>query len=504
VQSWIEQLTSLPVGSAPYDPGMSISGEGALALDSRAGRRVLAATVLGSGMASLDATVVNVALPTIGRELDGGIAALQWIINGYTLTLAAFLLLGGALGDRYGRRRTFLVGVVWFTAASMACALAPSTRTLTVARVLQGVGGALLTPGSLAILGASFRIADRAAAIGAWSGLGGVAIAIGPLVGGWLIQAASWRLVFFINLPLALAVVVLSRFVPETRDPDAGPVDAAGAALAALALGGVTFALIEAGARGWRAPAVVVAFVVGLGALAAFFAVEARRAAPMLALFRRRPFGAANAETLLVYAAVGGALLFLPIQLQLVRGYPPLAAGAALLPTTAVLLLLSSTMGRVAQRIGPRAPMTLGPLVAAIGLLLLARIDRESSYASAVLPGALVLGLGLSATVAPLTATVLAAAPPHQTGLASAVNNAVARTGSLLAVALLPTLVGIRDAAHFAAGYPRAMQLAAAGCACGALIALLRVRTPGGFERAATHTGCPLDAPTLRGGATGR
>ena len=485
---------------------MSITGEAALTLGSRRGRRVLAATVLGSGLASLDATVINIALPSIARDFGATLATLQWIINGYTLTLAAFLLLGGALGDRYGRRRLFLIGVVWFTVASVACALAPSALVLILGRLLQGVGGALLTPGSLAILSASFREQDRGAAIGAWSGLGGVAIAVGPFVGGYLIQAVSWRLVFFINVPLALAVVLLTRrSVPETRDPAAGPVDVAGAALAALGLSGVTYALIEAGERGFRAGAVVVSLCVGLGASFGFAIVESRRTAPMLdlALFGRRPFAAANAETLVVYAALGGAMLILPMQLQLVLHYSPLAAGAALLPTTAMMLLLSSTMGRLAQRIGPRAPMTVGPLVAAAGLLLLARVEQRTTYATVILPGAIVLGLGLAITVAPLTATVLAAVPPARAGVASAINNAVARTGSLLSVALLPSLAGLgggqpTTAARLAAGYPRVMQLAAAGFACGALIALLRVRTPAAFARTRTHASCPLDAPALR------
>lgn len=482
-----------------------------LVLKSARGRRVILATVLGSGLASLDATVVNIALPTIGRDLGGGMASLQWIVNGYTLTLAALLLLGGALGDRYGRRRVFIIGVLWFTAASMLCGLATSSVMLTVARVLQGIGGALLTPGSLAILSASFRADERAGAIGAWSGLGGVAVALGPFVGGYLIQALSWRLVFFINAPLALIVVVVTqRHVPETRDPAAGPLDATGAALAALALSGVTYALIEAGARGFGAADVVVALALGLSALVAFVLVEARRSAPMLELgmFRRRPFGAANAETLLVYAALGGALFLLPVQLQAVLHYSPLAAGAALLPTTAMMLLLSSSMGRLAQRIGPRLPMTVGPLVAGAGLALLARVDGGAGYAATVLPAVTVLGLGLAITVAPLTATVLAAVPSEKAGIASAINNAVARTGGLLSVAILPAAAGLGggrafDAARFAAGYPRAMRYAAAGCALGALIALWRIGRPPRHDAPPT-TSCGLDAPTLAAGRSGR
>ncbi len=469
------------------------------------GRWVLTATVLASGMAMLDATVVNIALPAIARELGGGLAALQWIINGYTLALAALLLLGGALGDRYGRRRVFVVGVAWFMLASLACGLVRSTTALIVARVLQGVGAALLQPGSLAILEASFRREERGAAIGAWSGLGGVAVAVGPFLGGYLIQAVSWRLVFFINLPLAIIVIVLAeRCVPESRDEHAAPIDVAGALLGAVGLGGVSYALMEAPARG-RAPDVVVAGAVSAAALVLFVVVEARRAAPMLdlGLFRRRPFGAANAETFILYAALGGALFLLPLELQTVLGWSPLAAGAALLPTTGMMLLLSSKMGRLAERIGPRLPMTVGPLIAALGLALLARIRPGADYVRDVLPGATTLGLGLATTVAPLTATVLAAAPEERAGVASAINNWVARTGALLAVALLPAAAGLGDAHHldparFSSGYARGMMLAAAACVAGALIAALRVRAPRAVAAERAELICPLDSPPLR------
>jgi EmrB/QacA subfamily drug resistance transporter len=469
------------------------------------GRWVLAATVLGSGMASLDATVVNIALPAIARDLGGGLSALQWIVNGYTLALSALLLVGGALGDRYGRRRVFVVGVAWFMLASLLCGGARSTTALIGARVLQGVGGALLTPGSLAILEASFRRDERAAAIGVWSGLGGVAVAVGPFLGGYLIEAVSWRLVFFLNLPLAIAVIVMAeRCVPESRDPDAGPLDLAGALLAALGLGGVTYALIEAPAHGLAAADVIIAAVAGTVALALLVVVEARRHAPMidLRLFRRRPFGAANAETFIVYAALGGALFLLPMQLQTVLGWTPLAAGASLLPTTVMLLLLSPAMGRLAERIGPRLPMSVGPLVAALGLALLGRVAPGGSYVRAVLPGATALGLGLAITVAPLTATVLAAAPEERAGVASAINNWVARTGALLAVALLPAAAGLHgggalDPARFAAGYARGMWLAAAGCVIGGLVAAARVRAPRPTRRRG-ELSCPLDSPPLR------
>jgi EmrB/QacA subfamily drug resistance transporter len=450
-----------------------------LAFKSRRGQVVLWATVLGSGLAALDATVVNVALPAIGRDLGGGVAALQWVVNGYMLTLASLLLLGGELGDRYGRRRLFVLGVLWFTLASIACGLAGSTTTLTLARVVQGVGGALLTPGSLAILGASFDGADRAAAIGAWSGLGGVAVAIGPFVGGWLVQAVSWRLVFFLNVPIALVVLALSRAVPETRDErERGPIDVPGATLAAVGLAGVTWALIEARSQG-ALP--IGAGIVGVAALIAFFVVEARRSSPMLdlRLFRSHRFSAANGETLIVYAALGGALFLLPVTLQTAAGYSPVAAGAALLPTTAMMLLLSSRMGRLAERIGPRAPMTVGPAIAALGLVVLARVPAHPGYLEGVLPGTLTLGLGLAVTVAPLTTTVIAAAPSTHAGIASAINNCIARTGSLLAVATLPAAIGMSGAlssAMMAAAYPRGMIACAAGCLVGSIVGFVWVR----------------------------
>lgn len=455
-----------------------------LSLASARGRWVLVATVLGSGIATLDSTVVNVALPRIGKELHGDVGDLQWVVTAYLLTLSALLLLAGSLSDRYGRRRIFILGVIWFTVASVACGLSPTAPALTAARALQGVGGALLTPGSLAILEATFRADDRAAAIGAWSGLGGVAVAVGPFVGGYLVQAWSWRLVFFINVPIALVVVLIAlRHVPETRDPAAPHrLDIAGALLAALALGGITYALIEIPAHGARAADVVIAGAAGALFLILFFVVEQRRAEPMLelALFRNRTFSAANAETFVVYAALGGAFFLLPIDLQQVLGYSPLASGAALLPSTAVMLVLSTSAGRLAQRIGPRLPLTLGPIIAAAGLLLLDRAAPGRSYFTTVLPALLVFGVGLSLTVAPITATVLAAAPNGKAGLASAINNCVARTGSLIAVAMLPAVSGLGPESYlhadvFAAGFRRGMLIAAIACAAGGALAWITI-----------------------------
>jgi len=350
---------------------------------SPAGRWVLLATVLGSSIASLDATVVNIALPRIGKDLGTGLSGLQWIINAYTLTLAGFILLGGSLGDRYGRRKVFLIGVFWFTAASVLCAVAPTANLLIAARALQGIGGALLTPGSLAIIEASFHSDDRSAAIGAWSGLSGVAIAVGPFLGGWLVQAVSWRLIFLINLPLAAVVVwVSARHLPETRDPNAvAGLDLPGTALAALGLGGVIFALTEGADLGWGSPAVLATGIGGTLALVAMVVVEARSPHPMLPLelFELRQFDAANLVTFIVYAALVGSTFLLPVVLQVVVGYSPLQAGAALVPITLLMLALSAQAGRLSQRIGPRLPMALGPIVAGAGLALLVRVDAGST-----------------------------------------------------------------------------------------------------------------------------
>ncbi len=447
---------------------------------------MLLATVLGSGLALLDATIVSVALPRIGETFGASLTSLQWTVNAYAFTLAALLLLAGSLGDRFGRRRVFLWGVVWFAIASAGCGAAPNVGVLIAMRALQGVGGALLTPGSLAILEAVFVREDRSTAVGAWSGFGAIAGAVGPLLGGAVVQLASWtwRLAFLINVPLAAVIVVVSlRHVPESRDPEAAQsLDVAGATLAALGLGGVVYGLTEGPARGWDLTTGG-SLVAGVLALAAFVAVEARRAAPLvpLGIFRSVQFSAANAVTLLVYAAIGGALFLLPLQLQEVVGLSPLVAGSSLLPITLVMFLFSSRMGRLAQERGPRLPMTVGPLVAALGLALMARIGVGSSYFGAVIPAVVVFGLGLTVTVAPLTATVLAAAPRHQIGLASAINNDVARTASLLAVAVLPALAGLTAAqggvaAALEAGYPRGMLISALCCAAGGALAGLTIR----------------------------
>jgi EmrB/QacA subfamily drug resistance transporter len=443
------------------------------------GRGVLLATILGSGMAFLDSTVINVALPVLGRELHAGMAGLQWTIDAFLLTLTSLLLLGGSLGDALGRRKTFVAGLVWFTIASMACGLAPSLGALIAARAVQGAGAALLVPGSLAVLRASFADDEQGSAIGAWAGLSGVTTAIGPLLGGWLITAWSWRAIFFLNVPLAAAAIWAAlRCIPESRTPGPVRIDLPGAAAATLGLGGCVYALIEAPARG---PGVAAAATLGAASLAAFVWIEARSPNPMLPLdlFRSRQFSGANAVTLAIYFALGGATFLLIIHLQRVLGYSPLAAGAALMPLTVLLLALSTPAAKLASRVGYRTPMTAGPLIAAAGVALLAQVGRQSSYVSGILPGTTVLGLGLAATVAPLTTAVLAGAQERHAGVAAAVNTAISRLAGLLAVALLPLLAGIAaaDAASLAAGFPRAMWICAATCAAGGLCALVTLRT---------------------------
>jgi EmrB/QacA subfamily drug resistance transporter len=443
------------------------------------GRWVVAAAALGSGLTLLDGTVVNVALRTIGEDLDASLAELQWINNGYLLTLASLILLGGSLGDRFGRRRLFVVGTVWFAAASLLCGLAPTAETLVVARLLQGIGGGLLTPGSLAMIQGAFVREDRAPAIGAWSGVGGIAVAIGPFLGGTLIDLASWRWIFLINLPVAVVTVAIAvRHVPETRSPTPSHhFDVAGAALAMVALGGTTYALVQ-----WGGAAAPVAAGAGLLAGAVFVLVESRTREPMLplGLFHDRVFTAANAMTLLVYAALGAVMFFLVLQLQTVAGWSPLAAGVATLPITVCMLFLASRGGRLAVRIGPRIPMAVGPVVMAGGTALLLRVDAETFYWLDVLPGLTLFGLGLALMVAPLTATVLAAAPDEQAGIASGVNNAIARSGSLLAVAALPPAVGLTgmeyaDPTALAAAYSSAVVACAVLLVLGGLVSWLLV-----------------------------
>jgi EmrB/QacA subfamily drug resistance transporter len=493
------------------------AGTGRVTLGQPRGRWIIAATVLGSSMAFLDSTVVNVALPTIGRELHTSLAGLQWTVNAYTLTLAGLILLGGALGDRFGRRRVFLIGVIWFALASASCAAAPDIGVLIAGRALQGIGGALLTPGSLAIIQSSFAEDDRPRAIGVWSGLGGVAGAIGPFLGGWLVGAGGWRWIFLINLPLAAAVVAVTvRHVPESRDPTAhGRFDVAGSALTALALAGLTEALIEAQTG---APLIVaVSAAVGVAAGAAFVLLERHRerhpgrVPPMLPLsiFRNREFTAINAITFIVYGAMGAVFFLLVLDLQVVVGFSPLQAGISLLPSTLLMLLLSARAGALAQRVGPRWLMTGGLLTASVGLLLLVRIGPHATYWGHVFPAVVLFGLGLSMTVAPLTATVLATADERHAGIASGVNNATARAAGLLAVAGLPSAVGLsaaalHDPAQLNRGFHQAMLICAALMALAALAAAVLIRSDVLRPKAGQHiiapeclTNCAVGAPPL-------
>jgi EmrB/QacA subfamily drug resistance transporter len=475
-----------------------------------AGRWVLFATVLGSGLAMIDSTVVNIALPHIGTDLRADAASLQWTINGYTLSLAALILLGGSLGDRFGRKRIFVFGVVWFALASLLCGLSPDVEVLVVARILQGVGGALLTPGSLAILEASFAKDDRSKAIGAWSGLGGIAGAIGPFVGGWLVQAADWRLVFLINVPLAALVVAVAwRHVPESRDTEIGPeakLDYAGVVLGALGLAGLTYGFTAWSAHGPGSPTVYVPLALGGLGLVAFVLQERRSRHPMLPLpvFRSRAFSATNLVTFAVYAAFGGVFFLLGLNLQVVAGFSPLAAGLSMLPITIIMLLLSARAGALADRVGPRLLMTAGPLVCGAALLWLSRIGPHASYVRDVLPPIILHGLGLSLVVAPLTATALGSVDDRHAGIASGVNNAVARAAGLLAVAALPLAAGLgsgslTDPGSLGPVYRMSMIICAALLAVGAVIAFVGVpaRMPKRDEPSPVRTHCAVAGPPL-------
>jgi EmrB/QacA subfamily drug resistance transporter len=503
-------VTQPGAGAGARDPAAAASPE-ELAFATARGRWVLAATVLGSGIAFLDATVVGIALPSINRTFGGGVGTLQWVVTGYSLTLAAFLLLGGSLADRLGRRRIFSIGIAWFAIASAACGLAPTAGFLIGARIVQGIGGALLTPGSLAILQASFRADDRSRAIGAWSGLGGVASAAGPLVGGYLLAAGSWRWVFYINVPLsAFVLYITARHVPESHDPTTrGRVDVLGATLAVLFLAGITYGLIEGPTRGWSSPLVLAALVIAALAAPAFLVAEHREANPMLplGLFRSRQFSGANAVTFVVYGALGGALFLLPVELQVVAHYTPLDSGLALLPVTLIMLLFSARSGQLSARIGPRLQMSVGPVVVGVGLALLGRATDHGSYWTQVFPAVLVFGIGLAVTVAPLTSTAMGAAPAEHSGIASAVNNTVARAAGLFAVAVLPLAAGLTGAAalapsELADGFRTAVYIAGATCAAGGLLAVLTIRNPARRPAPGTEPECPhfcgVAGPPLR------
>lgn len=483
-----------------------------LVLASARGRWVLLATVLGSAIASIDATVVGIALPAIGRDFGAGLATLQWVVTAYTLTLAGLLLIAGALGDKYGRKRIFLTGVIWFAVASALSGVAPTAGALIAARALQGIGAALLTPGSLAILQATFRDDDRGKAIGAWAGFSGVGTAIGPFIGGWLIAAVSWRLIFAVNLPVAAIVVAVTwRHVPESRDADTtAPVDIGGGVLATAGLVGLAYGLIQGAADGWASIAVLAALGGGVILLATFIAWERHTAAPMLplSLFSSAQFSTTNIVTFIVYGAIGGTLFLLPIDLQEVSGYTALQAGVSLLPVTVITLVLSRRSGALSARIGPRLQMSAGPVLIGAGLGLFTLTGPSGDYLTGVLPGVAVFGLGLAVTVAPLTSTALAAVPARHADMASAVNNDVARAAALIAVALLPAAGGItanayRHAPLLSAGFHRASLISAVLCAAAGALAAVAIRnparTPPGETAAPSHLlHCAVDAPPLR------
>jgi EmrB/QacA subfamily drug resistance transporter len=408
-------------------------------------RAVLIATILASSMVFIDSSAVNVALPTIQRELGASAAQAQWVVESYALFLAALLLVGGALGDHYGRKRIFVLGTVLFAATSVWCGLSPTIEMLIVARAAQGVAAALLTPASLAIISAAFTDeTERGRAIGTWSGFTAITAALGPVLGGWLVENASWRWVFFINLPLAVVVVAVAlRGVPQSRDEEAGRLDVIGAVLATIGLGALVFGLIEGPVRGWGNPVVLASLVIGVAGLIGFLVAETRVPSPMmpLALFRSRTFSGANLLTFLLYGAFGGALFWLPFNLIQVQGYTATEAGAAHLPAILIIISLTRWTGALIGRYGARLPLTIGPSIAALAFLLFALPGTEGSYWTTFFPAAVVLGIGIAITVPPLTTAVMSAVPQQQAGTASGINNAVARTAGLIAIAVFGVIV---------------------------------------------------------------
>jgi EmrB/QacA subfamily drug resistance transporter len=461
-----------------------------LALRSTAGRWMVAGSVLGSGAVFLESSVVNVALPAIARDFHVGVIGVQWVINGYLLTLSALMLLGGALGDRFGRPRVFAIGCVAFALASAGCALAPGLVALVALRIVQGAAGALLVPNSLAMLDTAFDGEERGAAIGQWAAWSSVSTAAGPFAGGWLVDALSWRWVFsaVILFALAAAVIVMrhiaSGSVKYTGRGSAGRIDYLGAALGTLALAGLVGALMSGPALGFSDWRVLAAGIGGVVLMGAFILVERRVSHPILPLsvFRSRQFSGVNATTFLVYGALSGLFFLLMPQLQSNLKYSALRAGAALTPANVIMLALSPIAGRASARVGPRVLMTVGALVAAAGLVLFARVQPGASYVKTILPATIVFGIGLAILVAPLTSAVLSAVKESETGIASGINNAVARLAGLIATAALPLASGIGgsaklEGAAFSAGYVRAMLISAGLCAAGAVVAWITVRS---------------------------
>jgi EmrB/QacA subfamily drug resistance transporter len=481
-----------------------------LSYRSAQGRWVVAAMVLGSSVAGIDSTVVAVALPAIGRNLHVGFQGLQWIVTSYTLTLASLILLAGSLSDRWGRRRVFLAGLGWFTLASVLCAAAPGIGWLIAARAVQGIGGALMTPASLAIIEAAFQPRDRMRAIGTWAGFSGVSAAIAPFLGGWLLEAGSWRWIFLINVPVAAVVAwTTRRHVPESRGtPPSGRADWPGALAGAAALATITYAIIVLPGAGVRSPKFAAAAVLALLCSATFAITERRGSHPMLppAIFRPAQFRAANAVTFVVNGALGGfAFVFIPA-LEIIAGYSPVVAGSALVPVTVVTLLLSGASGRLAQRIGPRLPLAAGCLLCAVASMLAVRIGPHAGYWTAVFPMALLFGLGLASLLPPLTASAMNSAPDSLAGLASGVNNAVARVAGLLWIAALPPITGLTGAAYtdpvqFQSSFAQISWICAAAFACAAVLAATFItgsrhttpaRRPALIQTPVPHLTCPV------------
>jgi len=445
----------------------------------------LVATILGSGIALLDGTIVNVALPAIENDVGGGLAGQQWVVNAYLLTLGSLILLGGSLGDVYGERRIFALGIASFGVASVLCALAPTIETLVVARALQGLTSALLTPASLALIATTFADEkERGAAIGTWTAWVGIAAVIGPLVGGWIVDVTTWRWIFGVNVPFVLLTLVLISVAIEADERQRRPerrIDVVGAMLAAVGLAGPVFALVEQPSRGWLDPVVLAALIGGAALLMAFVLWELRAPDPMLpcGLFARRNFTFANVETLLVYAGLSSLFFFLTIYLQQVAGYSALASGLVGLPVTVILFALSRRFGALSARFGPRLFMGAGPLLAAAGVLLLVRIGTDVNFVTDLLVPMLLFGLGLSITVAPLTATVMADARRGDTGIASGVNNAVARVAGLLGIAVVGVAVAGRSGTELDLdGFKVGMLLTAALIGVGGAVGLFGIRNP--------------------------
>jgi EmrB/QacA subfamily drug resistance transporter len=456
-------------------------------------RLTLAACILGSSIAMIDSTVVNVALPAIRADLGGGLAGQQWVVDAYLLALGSLILIGGSLGDLYGERRVFALGVASFGAASILCAAAPTIGVLVAARAVQGATGALLTPTALAVIVATFQGHERGAAIGTWTAWGGIATLVGPVAGGQIVDSVSWRWIFAVNVPfVAVTLALVAVAIPALPAGRARGIrlDLPGAALCAAGLAGAVFALIEQQRLGWADPAILGALGAGLALLAAFFVRERLAEHPMLALglFARRNFAAGNLETLALYAGLSALMFFLVLFLQETAGYSAVGSGVTLLPVTAVMFVLSPRFGALADRFGPRFFMAGGPLVAAAGLLLLLRLGAHVAYLTGLLPAMLVFALGLAMTVAPLTAAVLAGADAQNAGIASAVNNAVARVAGLVGIAAVGAAVASRSGVVTVSSFHEAMAICAALLAAGGLVGALGIRDPRRVVRAAD---CP-------------